>query len=150
MPHERRIAPDDRVMLVKVGSSAAGAESSDELYEQARQWWRASLAQAERVRRVLAIDGGVVVAAYEPLRWETPSEPHLAGRIAFHGVEASDASRFVGRNVTHLFKPGAANPVRYTTVAALVPAAISEKPEGVRRRPMPAAAPQPDLVQGDL
>lgn len=110
---------DDKVLLVKVDHSAALAADHAALYELARKWWKASATQVQPVRRVLAIVNNQVFAAYEPYRWEVATNPELLGRIAFHGDVALDASQWVGTDVSHLFPPGAANPVRYTTVGAL-------------------------------
>lgn len=113
---------DDKVLLVKVDHSAALAADHDALYELARKWWKASATQVQPVRRVLAIVNNKVFAAYEPYRWEVATNPDLLGRVAFHGDVAPDAAQWVDTGVSHLFPQGAANPVRYTTVAALKPA----------------------------
>lgn len=112
---------DDKVLLVKIDHSAAVAADHAALYELARKWWKASATQVQPVRRVLALVNNQVFAAYEPHRWEAANTPDLLGRVAFHGDVAPDAVQWVGTDVSHLFPPGAANPVRYTTVAALMP-----------------------------
>ncbi|QBR91832.1 hypothetical protein [Nocardioides euryhalodurans] len=120
---------DDKVLLVKVDHSAALAADHDALYELARKWWKASATQVQPVRRVLAIVNNKVLAAYEPYRWEVATDPDLLGRVAFHGDVAPDADQWVDTDVSHLFPQGAANPVRYTTVAALKPAGGVPSPD---------------------
>jgi hypothetical protein len=127
--HEDTLRADDVIMLVKVGHSARWADDADDVYEHARKWWKASPVAARRARRVLAVAGGRVVAAYLPDWWEISDEPETQGRIAFHGVPAPDAAAFVGRPVAHLWPRGASNPVRYSTPAALAP----DKHEGQPR-----------------
>ena len=122
------LTPDDPVMLIKVGKTAALANTPDEFYESARKWWSASPVQAGKAHRILALDGNTVVDVYEPRRWEVSDAPDTEGKVAFHGVPARDRETFVGLSMDHLFPKGAANPVRYTTVAALTPAGPPEAP----------------------
>lgn len=117
------LSGDDRVLLVKIDKTAAQAGDDSDLYELVRKWWRAAPAQVEKARRVLGVRANRVVASYEPTHWEVSTDPETEGRVAFHGGSADDAERWLGLEVQHLFSPGAANPVRYTTVAALLPGA---------------------------
>ncbi len=83
---------------------------------------------AGKAHRILALDGNTVVDVYEPRRWEVSDAPDTEGKVAFHGVPARDRETFVGLSLDHLFPKGAANPVRYTTVAALAPTGTPEAP----------------------
>ncbi|QZY29691.1 hypothetical protein [Nocardioides coralli] len=89
--------------------------TDDEVYAVTRHWWRTKLEKAEQVERVLAVAHGRVVAAFEPYAWDRwpAGEPY---RYGFEGKVAPDAADWLGYDVRHLFKPGAANPVRYATV----------------------------------
>lgn len=137
---------EDKVLLVKVDHSAAVAADHDALYELARKWWKASATQVQPVRRVLAIVNNNVFAVYQPHRWEVATDADLVGRIAFHGDVAPDADQWVGADVSHLFPKGAANPVRYTTVAALNPAAPTSSPDGEAPASKPDVQPASDTT----
>ncbi|MFP2928240.1 hypothetical protein ACLESO_24180 [Pyxidicoccus sp. 3LG] len=111
------VSGDAIVLLIRIHPP----ESSDRaaLYERVRKWWKMSRAQAERAERVLAIVNGTVVEVYEPQQWLDAPADEAEGRIGFVGHVASDRDRWVGVSVQHLFKPGAANPVRYLPATVL-------------------------------
>lgn len=139
---------DDKVLLVKIDHSAALAADHAALYERTRKWWKASTTQVQPVRRVLAIVSNKVLAAYEPYRWEVATTPDLLGRVAFHGDVAPDASLWLDTDVSHLFPQGAANPIRYTMVAALMPAhrELSEGRHGPKGQPVAEPAGDDPLI----
>ena len=84
-----------------------------------------SPANAQRVARVLAVAGGVVREVYQPVQWLPSPVEGLENRIGFEGVVACDRETYVGRDVTHLFRHGSANPVRYLPLNALIDDAVS-------------------------
>ena len=111
---------DDLALLLRLNKSWYDGIPADELYEITRAWWVMSVANAERVVRVLAVAGGLVREVYEPTEWQHSPIEGLENRIGFNGTVASDRDKFVGRDVAHLFRPGSANPVRYLPLDALV------------------------------
>lgn len=118
--------------------------TAEELYEAARGWWVLSTSNAHRVRRVLAIADGVVREVYEPGEWVPCPIPGRENRIGFVGTVAADRTQHLGRDLSHLFRPGSANPVRYLPMrdldrdatAALAPAPLA-----------PAVGAEPDLLE---
>lgn len=112
---------------------------AEELYEVTRGWWVMSPKKAEGVTRVLAVAGGIVQEVYEPHRWIPSPKEGEENRIGFDGEVASDHSEYVGRDVSHLFRFGSANPVRYVPLSALEAPAETVLPED------PPA--EPDLLE---
>jgi len=119
------MSQDDLALLLRLNKSWHEGISAEKLYEITRAWWVMSPASAQRVARVLAVAGGRVREVYQPARWLASPVEGLENRIGFDGVVASDRERYVGRDVTHLFRPGSANPVRYLPLDALIGAAVS-------------------------
>ena len=107
-------------LLLRLNQSWHEAISAVDLYQVARGWWVLSPTNAERVVRVLAVAGGLVREVYEPTDWLPSPVPGLENRIGFNGVVAPDRARYVGRDVSRLFRPGSANPVRYLPLATLL------------------------------
>lgn len=122
----------DLVLLLRLNKSWYDGISPDELYTITRAWWVMSAANAQRVKRVLAVAGGTVREVYEPTEWLPSPVEGLENRIGFNGVVASDRETYVGRDVAHLFKQGSANPVRYLPLSALLadPALTANAPAG--------------------
>jgi hypothetical protein len=110
----------DLALLLRLNQSWHEAISPDELYEVTRAWWVLSPTNAERVVRVLAVAGGLVREVYEPTDWLPSPVPGLENRIGFNGAVAADRATYVGRDVTHLFRLGSANPVRYLPLTELL------------------------------
>jgi hypothetical protein len=113
------MAENELALLLRLNKTWYDGISAGELYEVTRAWWVMSLENAERVVRVLAVAGGVVREVYQPARWLRSLVEGLENRIGFDGVVASDRERYVGRDVTDLFRHGSANPVRYLPLDAL-------------------------------
>ena len=107
-------------LLLRLNQSWHEAISARELYEVARGWWVLSPTNAERVVRVLAVAGGIVREVYEPTDWLPLPVPGLENRIGFNGAVAADRATYAGRDVSHLLRPGSANPVRYLQLAELI------------------------------
>jgi len=108
------MATPQNVLLLRISKSWSPDLSDGEVYAVTRHWWRTKLEKAEQVELVLAVAHGRVVAAYEPYGWDRwpDGEPY---RYGFEGKTAPDAAEWLGRDVSHLFPAGAANPVRYST-----------------------------------
>ena len=114
------MAKDDLALLLRLNKSWHDDISADELYEMTRAWWVMSTANAKRVVRVLSVARGIVREVYEPTDWlQCPTEGH-ENRIGFDGSVASDRDTYINRDVSHLFRPGSANPVRYLPLDALL------------------------------
>jgi len=111
-----------------------------------------SPANAQRVARVLAVADGVVREVYQPTQWLPSPVEGLENRIGFEGEVACDRERYVGRDVTHLFRRGSANPVRYLPLAALTEdAVIAPNPApttpSARVEQLPDGAVEPGLLE---
>jgi len=139
-------------LLLRLNKNWHVGISAEDLYEVTRAWWVMSPANAQHVERVLAVAGGVVREVYRPTRWLPSPVEGLENRIGFDGVVAPDRETYVGRDVSHLFRHGSANPVRYLPLDALIekvvatpvpsPKAPSAEPENV-----PGGAEEPGLLE---
>jgi hypothetical protein len=101
--------------------------SAQALYEATRGVWKIG-ARREFARYAFAVVDAVVQEVYEIDRWQPALtttyhtrrlDPELAsGRWEFVGRRASEPVRdkYVGKSVTHYFKKGSQNPIRYVNV----------------------------------
>ena len=142
----------DLALLLRQNKSWHSGISAENLYEITRAWWVMSPANAQRVARVLAVAGGIVREVYQPTRWLASPVEGLENRIGFDGVVASDRERYVGRDVTHLFRHGSANPVRYLPLDALTADAVgapdpAAKFSSARAEQFPDGAVEPGLLE---
>jgi len=142
----------DLALLLRLNKSWHDGISAENLYEIARAWWVMSPANAQRVARVLAVAGGVVREVYQPTQWLPSPVEGLENRIGFEGVVACDRETYVGRDVTHLFRHGSANPVRYMPLDALIEdAVIAQNPArkllAARAEQVPDGAVEPGLLE---
>ena len=142
----------DLALLLRLNKSWHDGISAENLYDFTRAWWVMSPANAERVVRVLAVAGGIVREVYQPTQWLPSPVEGLENRIGFEGVVACDRERYVGRDVTHLFRHGSANPVRYLSLDALIDdAVIAPNPApripAVRGEQLPDRAVEPGLLE---
>ena len=142
----------DLALLLRLNKSWHDGISAENLYEIARAWWVMSPANAQRVTRVLAVAGGIVREVYQPTQWLPSPVEGLENRIGFEGEAAADRERYVGRDVTRLFRHGSANPVRYLPLDALTDdAAIAPDPApkipAASAEQLPDAAVEPGLLE---
>ena len=93
------------------------------IYEATRKAWKLNKSKAEKAEIVLAVEKGLIRAAFIPECWldvtaeNFPGAEAEPGRIGFIGIEAPDeiVQLYVGKRVPDSYrKKGAANPVRYT------------------------------------
>ena len=139
-------------LLLRLNKSWHDGISAEDLYEITRAWWVISPANAQRVKRVLAVAGGVVREVYRPTQWLPSPIEGLENRIGFDGVIAPDRETYVGRDVSHLFRHGSANPVRYLPFDALIGEAVITA-DAVRKIPsagaekLPGGAVEPGLLE---
>jgi hypothetical protein len=142
----------DLALLLRLNKSWHDGISAENLYEITRAWWVMSPANAQRVAHVLAVAGGVVREVYQPTQWLPSLVEGLENRIGFEGVVASDRETYVGRDVTHLFRHGSANPVRYLPLDALIEDAViapdlAPKTPSARAEQVPDGAVEPGLLE---
>lgn len=115
--YEAPRAPEITVpaMLIKIPDLWTPAMSAQELYEATRHWWRVS----ERRRQatyVFSISHGVIREVYEVESWRPwiAEEADKDGvRWGFDGHVAPEMAHYRHTSVAHLYKAGAANPIRY-------------------------------------
>lgn len=145
------MSQDDLALLLRLNKSWHDGISADNLYEITRAWWVMSSANAQRVTRVLAVAGGIVREVYQPTRWLASPVEGLENRIGFDGVVAPDRDMYVGRDVTHLFRHGSANPVRYLPLDALSEDAVIAPAPGpkisARSEQVSGGAVEPGLLE---
>lgn len=107
-----------RCLLLSVDPVAAGLS----LYEVTRRAWRLDPERARRAECILAVDKGLILAAFAAEEWlpvtaeNFPGFPEVPGRWGFVGKVApvEVANAYVGRRIpASLRKKGASNPVRY-------------------------------------
>jgi hypothetical protein len=139
-------------LLLRLNKSWHDGISAENLYEITRAWWVMSPVNAQRVARVLAVAGGVVREVYQPTQWLAAPVEGLENRIGFDGVVARDRERYVGRDVTHLFRHGSANPVRYLPLDALIEDAVSAPDPAAKfssagEEQLPGGAIEPGLLE---
>ena len=109
------IAPEHRVVLIRIPRTAPADEDPLALYEATRQWWRIGELRTDggpaSPTHALAVLRGHVVAAYEIESWmQRPADR----RWSFTGGPASGAvASYVGADVRQYFPQGAANPIRF-------------------------------------
>jgi hypothetical protein len=141
----------DLALLLRLNKSWNDGICAEDLYEITRAWWVMSPVNAQRVERVLAVAGGVVREAYRPTQWLPSPVEGLENRIGFEGVIAPDRQTYVGRDVSHLFRSGSANPVRYLPLDALTEEAVIT-PDPAPKSPsagaeIPGGAVEPGLLE---
>ena len=141
----------DLALLLRLNKSWHDGICAEDLYEITRAWWVMSPVNAQRVERVLAVAGGVVREAYRPTQWLPSPVEGLENRIGFEGVIAPDRQTYVGRDVSHLFRFGSANPVRYLPLDALTEEAVIT-PDPAPKSPsagteIPGGAVEPGLLE---
>jgi hypothetical protein len=140
----------DLALLLRLGSSWHDGISAEDLYEATRAWWVMSPVNARRVTRVLAVASGVVREVFQPDQWLPSPVEGLENRIGFTGVVAPDRDKYIGRDVTHLFRPGSANPVRYLPLGLLAEDATTGpglRAPSAKAPTDPAGAVEPGLLE---
>ncbi len=138
-------------LLLRLNKTWHDGISAEGLYEITRAWWVISPANAQRVERVLAVAGGIVREVYQPTQWLPSPVEGLENRVGFEGVVAPDRQTYIGRDVSSLFRPRSANPVRYLPLDALIEkAVITPEPHptpSAGAENSPAGAVEPGLLE---
>ncbi len=124
---------EEPCVLIKINDSFpdSASRTDQELYDATRGMWKLNIEQARlKARFALAIYGGVVREVYEvsdwlpanstmysdiSRNWKSIDEYKADGRIEFVGkiAPAHIRNKYLWKSVTHLYKPGNANPVMY-------------------------------------
>ena len=114
----------DDIIIIKLNRSYRSGMSSEELYDITRGCWKRRMESVERAEFALAVYMGEVIEVYrifaqysalEEIRDTVPFDPEVErGRIIFKGEVADEKVRgkYIGKNVSKLFKRGEASPVK--------------------------------------
>jgi hypothetical protein len=110
------IAPEHRVLLIRVRREYRHGMSDAELYEKTRQWWKVN--PRRKPEYVFSIFDGIVRAVYRIERWEpVPSAEQVGrmkGRWRFEGArDATLEEHYIWKDVSRYLPPGAQNPIKY-------------------------------------
>ena len=115
----------DDIIIIKLNRSYnRSGMSSEELYDITRGCWKRRIESVERAEFALAVYKEEVIEVYritawysaqEEIRDTVPFNPEVdLGRIIFKGEVAEEKVRekYIGKNVSKLFKRGEASPVK--------------------------------------
>ena len=114
----------DDIIIIKLNKSYRSGMSSEELYDITRGCWKRRIESVERAEFALAVYKGEVIEVYrisawysaqEEIRDTVPFDPEVErGRIIFKGEVAEEKVRekYIGKNISKLFKRGEASPVK--------------------------------------
>ena len=114
----------DPVLLIRINQLYEPGMSRQELYDCTRGVWVLG-PRRENAAYALAVFQGEVLEVYQIDQWHLAGTTSYAsrkidldryeGRWEFTGTVASEEvrARYVGENVSHYFKRGEANPVKY-------------------------------------
>ena len=114
----------DDIIIIKLNKSYRSGMSSEELYDITRGCWKRRIESVERAEFALAVYKGEVIEVYrisawysalEEIRDTVPFNPEIdLGRIIFKGEVAEEKVRekYIGKNISKLFKRGEASPVK--------------------------------------
>ena len=114
----------DDIIIIKLNRSYRFGMSSKELYDITRGCWKRRIESVERAEFALAVYKEEVIEVYritawysaqEEIRDTVPFNPEVdLGRIIFKGEVAEEKVRekYIGKNVSKLFKRGEASPVK--------------------------------------
>lgn len=121
------IAPEHRILLIKVTQDLGMEPGPGRLYEAVRGWWRVGTQRRDgstsAPEYVAAACDGRVASVYRIEGW---TGPNADGRWAFFGRPARDlTAAYQGMGVAAYYPPGAQNPLRYVHCA---PAPASDEP----------------------
>lgn len=94
------VSPDERIICVNVSKSVKDSAGCD-IFGCARRYWRVDVTRAEKADLVLALNHGIVVGVFRPLRWFKTANPQYAGRYEFEG-EMVEESPYFGKCVWNI------------------------------------------------
>lgn len=89
--------------------------TNDEIYQAARQAWRAAAWRRAKIQYAAAVYDGVVRAVYEVARWQPCLLPNLLGRWEFDRISPSseDFSSYIGQSSAPYMPRGARYAIQY-------------------------------------
>lgn len=114
----------DNVVIIKINKLFHNGMSELELYETTRGIWKRKIESVEKADYALAVYKGIVIEVYKITNWAKAGtypmqtrqiDPkRCKDRIEFIGTIAEQDARgkYIGRDVSPLFKYGEANPVK--------------------------------------
>lgn len=100
-------------MIIKTSQNRVDYCNGD-IYEATRYAWKLNYSRAIKYKYILSVINGVVMAVYEPEKWQEAKDNH--GRYEFFGKPAPQAisSIFVNKRVPEEYvKKGMSNPILY-------------------------------------
>lgn len=106
-------------VLLRISRQWYEGIDDDTLLDVTHGWWVLGT-QREQADHAIAVAGGVVRGAWVVHDWcpRPPRHPDEKVRWGFDGEPAEELQHLVGLEVSDLFPPGAANPVRYVNCGA--------------------------------
>lgn len=117
---EVEIAPEHRVLLIRVSREFRHGMTAERLYQKTRQWWKLG-PRRRKPEWAFAVYDGIVRAVYriDHASWEEPPEEERVGRMkgrwAFHGARDPQMEElYVWKSVQRNHLPaGLRAPVKY-------------------------------------
>ena len=114
----------DNIVIIKINRLYRSDMTDEELYEATRGVWKRKIESVENADYALSVAFGKVKEVYKIFQWlpagtipmktRNIDPDHCVGRIEFNGEIASGEirSKYIGKDVSKLFKFGEANPVK--------------------------------------
>ena len=103
--------PNDRIVCLNISKTYDNNERADN-YDRTRHYWRLDKNRAEKANLVLAIVHGVVIAVFQPTRWNKSEHPKFTTRYEFEGTELF-GSPYIGKCVWNEINHKSQTPVAY-------------------------------------
>lgn len=104
------IAPEHRVVLIRINREFRLTRTAEDLYEATRKWWKVA-PERRSPEFAFSIYDGIVRGVYRLHNWELRQED---GRRAFHGeIDASMEALYAWKDVSSYLRAGAQNPIKY-------------------------------------
>ncbi len=103
----------------------------DELYDGFRGTWKLSEKRIENLQYAFAIHHGIIKKVYLIDKWHKANttkyntkkididNPKLNNRLEFTGKIALEMQSFIGKDVSHYYQKGEANPIKYMNLETL-------------------------------
>jgi hypothetical protein len=103
------IAPEYRVVLIRISREFRVSQTSEELYESTRNWWKMA-PHRHNPEFAFSVFGGIVRAVFRIQRWRSDDR----GRWEFDGIrDATMDDLYVWKDVSRWLPAGAQNPIKY-------------------------------------
>ncbi len=112
------------MVIFRISRAFRPGMDEDQVYDVTHGWWSAAGARRDAAAFAIAVAGGIVRGVFQVHGW-VPDPRGTKGKWGFDGQPVGDAHALVGRDVSHLFRRGAANPVSYAHLSDLVDAPLA-------------------------